>query len=1337
MEFTLDSENVQISIFNQQNQNIFQSNDFIQVNHFGSDGNENIQSNQFGESQVYSQFPISEKSNCHLMDSFENHSSYIVKYEIILKLEDYYLINNLKIIGDLPNFQISNIKFQNVNTGKWVDAFYFNPDNFKECKLKDNDSISIFSVGLTQLIKIQINTVYRDEMHSSKNLGNIDIHEKNLRSHNHSIEEKSNSNSMNLNEWNVQKKKNLNLNMDEVNTILGNYYDRRDMIQEITEGNEREIHEDKEEEKYMNLNIGQRGNNIVNHKNENYEKYILHIKGILFKIVVFSQYIYSLPNSTFLLTLLNLKNFFLNNLNIEKENISNSNSNDSKNINSFTNEEHYVSSLFLTASSMIGARLFIQAWELFNKLQIYLINNIGEHNLNFFKIILEQNTIHNLHKVHNHLLLSNSSETNENSIKTRIPIFLTKLEIIKAVCMFEHGHTLAFLESLNNCINIYFFNDFSGIRLNISWTKINEIGSDKFYIHNFLIKNGKNLSEILTLLLKDQSEIIKYSSLKIIEFILDYNPSILSGKFSKIIKILLKSIYGEMLQLHEAQEKKNFLQNKIDISKILKIFEMNEIYFSPEIYQIFYSISRKEKSEKSNKQNNSIKNTNYPNCNNISPILIKQLNYTLDTLINNIDNISNEELKCISDKCSHLLFNLLKKVDLDSILTVNIHKLIRKLYENLNSTVLLSFLKNRDNKFTICSERNDKNGCYNYSTSPQELIISLVSLCINPNFINQFKEYFVNINSLETIYKKNSRHINSSLKQTLNLSNLLLESSEIGSLVNFIFEKISDDAYLFNEREHFIILLKWLIKNFEIINDSLEDIQKNSSKQIEEEFLIFYSYILMYICNYIFFSKTEIKSDVNKIFFHKIHQEIFSLINSLIKNLINLEEKCLTSRKVLILFEPVIEILNKIKITYKDTLKINFVKIFKPQYKSLLSFLENSGFFNINIYFLLKTFPLFDTNFEKDQEFIKILQQIFKIILKNFSNYYSEDMFELFSIMLMKLKDHLNEDLINEIITAIINKYNYKGNNFKICCDKFFAVILESQTLIGNDYFILVKKNILNSLQKYIHLFGDKSGKSDSNIIKHKEFYLELIEKLELFKSYLEFMSNENKFQKIFDNEDGLFLSCSDNFKKIKSFIFSVNEVSEIFKIEKLEDSPSQHFESEVVYNLAKINDHTILAHLNEILSENYFLLLCIIRYLNEKNHLITNEVNNKYRSDLVSMFNNHFIFTCKYFEIINKTGSTYFLNENLRIMTKINTNFNSICDIILSSNDDEGDGEQLVIYKIKFYKSLLDSFMGEFYLKENPLCLKNTSVELINFIETTILRVKVKNAKFCYYKYK
>jgi hypothetical protein len=1299
MEFSLESENVEILIIEEQNMG--QSNEFSAENEFGSSERHNMmKNNPFIEAQIYNHSPESPESQ--LSDLFENPYSFLVKYEIILRLEDYYLINNLKIIGDLTNFQINKIKFQNVNTGKWVDASYFNPDNFKESKIKDNDSISIFSVGLTQFIKIEISTRFQNEEFSNKTLGIPDYEYKNilnneiqnarnLKSHNQSMKE-----IINLNSMNTQKKKiNLNLNMQKVNTILGNYSESSEQSQERTEQKERVLV--RNQMKDSNLNIDQGKNKMLYH-----EKYIKHLKGFLQKIVVFSQYIYSLPNSTFLLTLLNLKNFFLNNLNNEIEN-------KSKEFYYCTNEEHYLSSLFLTASSMIGARLFIQAWELFNKLQLYLINNIGEHNLNFFKVILEQNTLHN------HLLLSNSSETNENSIKTRIPIFLTKLEIIKAVCMFEHGHTLAFLDSLKNCINIYFFNDFSGIRLNISWTKNNEIGSDKFYIQNFLNKNGKNLSEILTLLLKDQSEIIKYSSLKIIEFILDYNPSMLSNKFSKIIKILLKSIYGDILQEEKMPMDIVKIFNNIELSTtnplgnkltIMNIFEMNEIYFSQDIYQIFNNTFRKEKSSLNNlnKQNNSIiKKSNNPNSTNISPILLKQLNYTFDTLINNLDNISNEELKCISDRSSHILFNLLRKIDLDSILTVNIHKLIRKLYENLNSTVLLSFLKNRENKFTICSERG---GCS--STSPQELILNLVSMCINPNFIHQFKEYFVNINSTETNATKNSKHVNSNIKQSLHLSNLLLESSEIGSLVNFIFEKISDDAYLFNEREHFITLLKWIIKNFEVINNHLELIVRNPSNQIDEEFIIFYSYLLIYLCNNLFFSKNEIKSDVNKIFFHKIHQEIFSLINSLIKNLINLEEKCLRNKKVLILFEPIIEILNKIKLTYQDTLKISFVKIFKPQYNTLLLFLETSGFFNLNIYYLLKTFPLLDLSYNTEQEFIVILQNIFKFILKNFSNYYSEDMFELFSIMLIKLKDHLNEELINEIITAIINKYNYKGNNFKNCCDKFFAVILQSQSKIGNDYFILLKKNIMMSLRKFIHLF---SAKSDFNIIKHKEFYLELIEKLELFKSYFEFMSNENKFQNIFENEDGLFLSYAENFNKLKTFIFTVNEI-------ECETDNQNNAESELFYNLAKINDDTITAHFNEILGENYFFLLSIIKYFNDKNHLIINETNNKYKSDLVSAFQNHFMFTCKYFEIINKTKSSYLLVENLRIMTKINKNFNSTCDILLN------DREKSITYKLKFYKSLMDPFMGVFS-KESYM--KNTSVELMNFIESTIFRVKVK----------
>jgi len=68
-----------------------------------------------------------------------------MKYEILLKLEDYYLINNIKLVGEIDDLIIHKIKFQSVKNGLWEKVPYFNPDK-KEITIRDNEYIYYKSV---------------------------------------------------------------------------------------------------------------------------------------------------------------------------------------------------------------------------------------------------------------------------------------------------------------------------------------------------------------------------------------------------------------------------------------------------------------------------------------------------------------------------------------------------------------------------------------------------------------------------------------------------------------------------------------------------------------------------------------------------------------------------------------------------------------------------------------------------------------------------------------------------------------------------------------------------------------------------------------------------------------------------------------------------------------------------------------------------------------------------------------------------------------------------------------------------------------------------------------
>jgi hypothetical protein len=111
MEFDIDSANVQIIIKNERKR---------------------ISSDEVATSN--------EAYNSGESDLFELSNSTNIKYEVLLKLDDFYLINNLKLYGDIDEFVIHKIKFQSVKNGLWENVPYYNPDK-KDITIRENDGL--------------------------------------------------------------------------------------------------------------------------------------------------------------------------------------------------------------------------------------------------------------------------------------------------------------------------------------------------------------------------------------------------------------------------------------------------------------------------------------------------------------------------------------------------------------------------------------------------------------------------------------------------------------------------------------------------------------------------------------------------------------------------------------------------------------------------------------------------------------------------------------------------------------------------------------------------------------------------------------------------------------------------------------------------------------------------------------------------------------------------------------------------------------------------------------------------------------------------------------------
>jgi len=270
-----------------------------------------------------------------------------------------------------------------------------------------------------------------------------------------------------------------------------------------------------------------------------------------------------------------------------------------------------------------------------------------------------------------------------SSDDNKLSYFLCKIEILKATCMYEYGNIIGFLDSLQNAYNYFYTNDYSSIQLGFSWTKSNEIGSNKYYIQKFLNKNGCKLMEILLMLLKDQSEIVLVFSLKIIEFILDYSLCCISKFLPKLMKNLLKLITPNSKPSLQISDILSFKPNSSEdirlYTNILDIMETSEVYFNTNILNKYLIDKYKYKNKNTNQQQPQL------------PMLLKQINYILDTIINSMEYLSHDEVSLTIEKTVNFIFTNILDGDLDGITLTNLLKYLKKLFEISNCNIFSKY----------------------------------------------------------------------------------------------------------------------------------------------------------------------------------------------------------------------------------------------------------------------------------------------------------------------------------------------------------------------------------------------------------------------------------------------------------------------------------------------------------------------------------------------------------------------------------------------------------------------------------------------------------------------
>ena len=1013
------------------------------------------------------------------------------------------------------------------------------------------------------------------------------------------------------------------------------------------------------------------------------EEFTINKKYII-KYIIYSQYIYSIPNATFLMTLLNLKNYFYNMKNNQELHIKNKNE-------IIKIKNNYYCSMYLTAISMIQARLFIQAWEMLTNLQNEILSFDDKilKNNKFLKILFEINNNS-----------CNQNKNKNNSIEKKM--YLTKLELIKAICMFEHGHIQIFLDCLKNSIDIFYNNKLVYLNKNINLNKINEIAQDKIHIQSLLSLFGNQIVDIIINFLKDKNEMILYSSLKIFEFIIDYNPVIAFSSIHKIIEFISKVsyntnynkkknnynntnvIYNNYLIKDENDDNNIIINNKDENNNdnyLENTLIENGLLFPYELYISFKKEQKNSKENNKNKENDDDSNeiSNNFKYNSISQVLQKQINYTLDTIIQNISNFDSSVINNILKVCSPFLFSILKNTNKETLIYVSSLKILKKCYENNSSYLYYMNYKNIFNLFLFGIKSNLKD--------------------IFKEYIKIQKNIYKNTTDLHTTkkLKENIQYINMKnnyINSLLN-TNAIIENNDFGNLITIIFDRISENYLhdfsmknLYKNNNKIYGGLDYIsncIKYIKVCLNTLNLINNNENKNtninininnFDSDFLIFYLYLILefLIIIYLPNSKNEIKKALLSFYLGKKSNEknlLFQKLTDLIKVLFDLEQYTLTNLSSYILFEPTLDILYRIKFVYKTNnnnyLKNDFPSYdihFLPQYELVYNYISKKGITNDNIKYLLKTLPLADI---ENSQFIDYFKKIFNIFLLNFDNYYTEESFSLFSLSLEKISNFIDENLFEQITLAILSKSNYKGKIFNQCYNKYNEIILFSENLKNFEYLM---KKFEDSILDY----KNEMIKNNGNKILFKNKYIKFIDRIELIRKFYEFIKN-NINEK---NKNDMWKFNIFEKKEIMKIIIDIIPISDDTTISKINSLFLENF----FYFDFKNNKNNIKEEKKNVLNKE---IEEINNNANENNNYINNFTiadigagdNDKninfYTSDESKFFKNIIInndFINDYFNNINSKENLYLFKENLKLMNKIVKIINNISNNYITLNE-------------------------------------------------------------------
>ena len=453
----------------------------------------------------------------------------------------------------------------------------------------------------------------------------------------------------------------------------------------------------------------------------------------------------------------------------------------------------------------------------------------------------------------------------------------------------------------------------------------------------------------------------------------------------------------------------------------------------------------------------------------------------------------------------------------------------------------------------------------------------------------QRKKFYILKSELGSI-KERFQDKNSLLQNYIGESNFLLRQVESISIE--LFDERSDvnklDALKFSLAEK-----KELLENLGRREINLERASHINEYEIEKQNKLIEKISKMDIC-------PLCKNQITREHINLVHSEIFSKINSLKKEIEDLDKELSTIyKKKEILKQDIEQINSEISKRESDLIKISNINGKKEQIRNLQKRIEK---IKSEILELSKRKKILQKNFDEnsgiEQKYETLRVEVQEISLRNEENIDSEILFKkreferskIYLKQLLRNEEDLNEELVKvkKILKQKEELFESKKKQEEELSKKFQELISERDSLQGkireNESKLLTKQNIIRGIEQEINNLKIEKAKFGAEV-ENLEAEMLQFSNVEIIKANKESLMHKlNKTQEIFSRIGSVNLRSLEVYDSIKKEYDGVKEKVEVISKEKQGIFKIIH---EIDIKKKKTFLQTLNA-LNEIFSRNF-----------------------------------------------------------------------------------------------------------------------------------------------------